>query len=188
MNKNEIKEIYFRCNCNTGGVARDYGFNIDQIRIFQKIVQENELIWTNEFLDYIRNKIRNKKIENTLTYGDLMIDLFKFEAACKSYDDIYELSLIYYQILLNENKYRLNLNDLKGLDFYYYYYNIFLFNERLYIVSLNRFKEKTLLEYLKLHKPFEFNQTIKNLKFVISKDKYKDTYHKEILDILKDYF
>lgn len=182
-----IKKIYFEVSCNTSGVARDYGFSVEESRYFRKIIKENEKNWTDEFLEMKKQQISTKDIHNMKYIIDLMRDFWKYKRACKNYDQLYELTKLHYNIFKNEDKYNFSFYDEEMCDVYCSYYSLLLFNKDIFCEILENFKEKTLLDYLKNNYPKKYISTINKLKLILKKDKYKDTIHKFITSKLKDY-
>lgn len=176
------------CACNTGGMARDYGLNVKEMEQFDKALLKYDKEWTEEFLQQQREIINSKKIEDLIYAVDLFRDVWRFVKACKNYDQIYESSQIYYEIILNEELYKFPFYLYSVYDIYSQYYHLFFFDDRLYLDILENFKEKTLIEYLKINKPEEFKKVIEQIEVIIQKDKFKDSNHKEIIKKLREYF
>ena len=97
---NKIKELYFYYYCNIGMYIQDNVILDANNNKIVKLMNENEVVWYQEFQNILLEKLKQEKKTNI--FIDLQIKLF---LSTKSIKDLYTLAFFSAKSIINNNFY-----------------------------------------------------------------------------------
>lgn len=150
MEIEEIKDIFFKYNCNISSLLRDNG-NINN-NVYNTIISNAE-VWVKEFLDNY-----GKIICETDDFLVLAQAFSKCKFACRTYIDFFDLSRILKKVISKE---KINVDGL-----FIYYYELIIMNIKL----TQNDSSCLLIDYMREFDFDNYQVLITDIKEVLKKD------------------
>lgn len=161
MNMEEIKNLFFKYNCNISFLLRD-NIKIDD-NIYNIIISNFET-WVDEFLE-----VHGKIINETDDFLVLAKAFSEYKNACRNYIDLFNLSQLLKNVILRDN--------INSVGLFIYYYELIIKN----IKNTQNDSSYMLIDYIRIYDFEKYPILITDIKEVLNKDKNLSSEYCQIL-------